>query len=227
MPFTEPLIQIVGGWIRLTPQDSFLVAFQRIELAGVLQLTAGSWRLGEPLTANGALLAYRRAAFEAVGGWGEAASHPSGDDDLLVQRIRLHFGSEALAFSAAVVETCPALNWHSFLQQRLRWLSKRHLYPAPWTRLGMGIVALAQITLVFALLYEPIHALLAWGMLSSLQGYIARQGFLQAESPLPAWYHWVLTAMIYPFYQVLLILLALLHPSFQWKGRRYAPAAQS
>jgi len=220
-PFTDPAIQVVGGWIRLAPEHTFLNAFQRIEMAGVLWLTAGSWQRGEPITANGALLAYRRKAFEVVGGWGTAMHHPSGDDDLLVQRIRLHFGRAAIAFSDAVVETQAAPTWKAFLQQRLRWLSKRRLYPAPWTRWGLGVLALAQVSLIWGLLYEPLHGALGWLMVSSAQACIAYRSFRFTKSPLPQLHYWIYTAAVYPLYQVVLIGLAWLRLPFEWKGRRY------
>lgn len=157
-PFADPAIQATAGWIRLKAPPTLLGALQQIELAGVLQLTAGSWSQGEPLTANGALLAYRKSAFEAVQGWGKAQNHPSGDDDILIQRIRLHFGRGALAFTSAVAETPAAPTWKAFLAQRLRWLSKRHLYPAPWTPLGLAGVALTQISLPFAVGIWPAIA---------------------------------------------------------------------
>ncbi|MCS7154092.1 MAG: glycosyltransferase [Bacteroidia bacterium] len=225
-PFANPIVQVVGGWIRLQPEESFLNAFQRIELAGVLMLTAGSWRRGEPLTANGALLAYRRKAFEAVGGWGRSQAHPSGDDDLLVQRIRLKYGPLSVAFSEAVVETGAAPTWRAFFHQRLRWLSKRHLYPALWTKVALSILGLAQLMLVVSLFLAPAHSIVAWLFLSLLQSYIARKALLYMQTPLPKPIYWLLTAIVYPFYQTFMIILALWRPSFEWKGRRYGRAAQ-
>lgn len=220
-PFAEEEVQAVGGWIQLEVRPGFLNAFQRIEMAGVLMLTAGSWRQGEPITANGALLAYRRKAFDAVGGWGRAQQHPSGDDDLLIQRIQKHFGHGAVVFSSAVAQTSPPTSWRDFLQQRLRWLSKRHLYPLPWTGWGLRLVALAHWTIASVLLWKPQQALIAWGLLTLFQAYIASKGFQHSGAPFPSLKDWLLTAVVYPFYQVGLGLLALFRPPFQWKGRRY------
>ncbi|MCX8112445.1 MAG: glycosyltransferase [Bacteroidia bacterium] len=221
-PFHCSGVQVVGGWIRFPPLENWLIEFQRIELSGVLVLTAGSWQQGEPLTANGALLAYRRSAFEKVMGWGAAGAHPSGDDDLLVQRICLAFGPQALVFSEAVVQTQPAFTWRALVQQRLRWLSKRHLYPAPWTKVGLGLLAGAQVCLVIATLYKPAQAIWAWAILSSLQAWIAWKGFSYTQSPPPKLKYWVVSALLYPFYQVVMLGWLLLRPGFEWKGRRYS-----
>jgi glycosyltransferase involved in cell wall biosynthesis len=220
-PFASPRIQVAGGWIRLSPKPGFLNAFQRIEMAGVLMLTAGSWQRGEPLTANGALLAYRRTAFYAVGGWGEATQAPSGDDDLLVHRIVKHYGKRSLAFTSAISETQGASTWQDFFHQRLRWLSKRHHYQIRWTPLALGWIALVQITLPGVLLYDLSLGLGGWLLLSLWQGYIAYKGFYYLKAPLPSWGYWLLTACLYPFYQAVLGIWALCRPRFEWKGRTY------
>lgn len=220
-PFAQPEVQVAGGWIRLRPEGSFLNALQRIEMAGVLQLTAGSWQRGFPLTANGAVLAYRRTAFEAVGGWGQAHAHPSGDDDLLVQRICVRYGPKALAFTEAVVETQAAPTWGAFVHQRLRWLSKRHLYPMPYTRAALAIIGLGQGIIPLGLLIAPRFTLLTWGLLFLLQSWIAIQGFRNAKAPLPAVPLWVFVGVVFPFYSLGMALLAIRRGTFSWKGRSY------
>ncbi|MEN2992779.1 MAG: glycosyltransferase [Bacteroidia bacterium] len=220
--FGDSAVQVVGGWVRLRPVGGWLGELQRIELAGLMGLTAGSWQRGEPITANGALLAYRRAAFEAVGGWGPAHASPSGDDDLLVQRICLHYGKKALAFSPAVVTTRPMPTWSALLHQRLRWLSKRRMYPTFWTPWGLRLVALAQMGLLLGLFLYPLPAVLAWLSLSAGQVWIAYRSFGQMRSPLPHWKAWLFTALVYPVYMTSVALIALIRPSFSWKGRTYS-----
>ncbi len=220
-PFANPTVQATAGWIRLQAPSTLLGALQQIELGGVLQLTAGSWSRGEPLTANGALLAYRKSAFEAVQGWGPAQEHPSGDDDILVQRIRLHFGRKALVFTEAVAETPAAPTWKAFFAQRLRWLSKRNLYPAPWTPIGLAIVALAQISLPFAVGFWPAVGIPAWLLLALVQIRLVYRSFRTSRSTPPPLWAWGAVALLYPLYQLFLTPLALLRLPFHWKGRRY------
>ncbi|MCS7188698.1 MAG: glycosyltransferase [Bacteroidia bacterium] len=221
-PFANPSVQVAGGWVRLQTAPTFLNAFQRIEMGGVLLLTAGSWKKGEPLTANGALLAYRLAAFRAVGGWGEATRHPSGDDDLLVQRIRKRYGAIALAFTDAVVETQAAPTWRDLIYQRLRWLSKRHLYIYSWTRVGLALIALTQASFVLSSIFYPSVGVPVWGIFSLIQVLLVRRVFMLTSSPPPLWWEWILASIAYPVYQIFLALLALTRPSFQWKNRQYS-----
>lgn len=221
-PFLRPEVQVVGGWVRLQAKEGWLAAFQRMEMAGILQLTAGSWQRGEPLTANGALLAYRRSAFYAVGGWGPAAHHPSGDDDLLVHRIRRHFGPQALFFSDAVVETFPVETWQGWLYQRLRWLSKRRFYPVPWPWIGMGLLGGTQLSLVLSWVVLPSWAALAgWLWVQAWQLWLIRRGLQAVQSPLPSLGKVVGVGVLYPWLAVGVGILALLRPRFQWKGRPF------
>ncbi|MCX7606211.1 MAG: glycosyltransferase [Bacteroidia bacterium] len=221
-PFTHPAVQAVGGWVRLKAASGLLNAFQRIEVAGLLTLTAGSWKRGEPITANGALLAYRRSTFWEVDGWGPAQLHPSGDDDLLVQRIYLRYGPSSLLFSEAIVETQAAPTWEAFLQQRLRWLSKRGLYRLSFPRIGLALLALTQASLPIALWLYPLFGAIGWIGLGMWQSYIARKGLSQTRSENPPLLYWGVSVLLYPLYVVGVSLLSLLRPQFSWKGRIFS-----
>lgn len=221
-PFSWPEVQVVGGRVRLQAKKGFLATFQRLEVAGILQLTAGSWQRGEPLTANGALLAYRRNAFYAVGGWNRAVHHPSGDDDLLVHRIRRHYGPKALFFTEAVVETFPVETWWDWLDQRLRWLSKRRFYEAPWPWIGMVLLGGTQVSLVLDWVILPLGAALAgWVWVQAWQFWLIGQGLKAVRGPLPSLSEALAAAILYPVLAVGISLLALLRPGFRWKGRHF------
>jgi Glycosyltransferases, probably involved in cell wall biogenesis len=79
-----------------------------------------------PLNSNANNLAFRKTAFDAVGGYGTAKSVVSGDDDLLLQRIsksatwKIRYMTD---FNGAV-ETLPAPTWKAVFEQRKRWGSK-------------------------------------------------------------------------------------------------------
>ncbi len=231
--FTKEGVQIAMGYVCFWDERLYakarwprrlLLAMQALEMAGILQLTAVSWELGFPLTANGAFLAYRRSAFEAVRGWGAGWGHPSGDDDLLVQRIRLQYGSKALAFLPVVVWTRPADTWRAWFHQRLRWLSKRSLYPTPWPKVGLAILALAQLgTLVGLVSGQP----LGWASASIILLAQATLAGLSAQKVgLPKYLlGWLpAVAVAYPLVIVFLAGASLLGVPFVWKGRTYHPA---
>lgn len=106
---------------------------QALEFLGLVAIGAGAIGVGRPNLCNGANVAYRRALFEAVGGYAGIDHVTSGDDELLMQKIarttawRVRF----CAARAAVVVTEPAETVAAFVAQRRRWASKGPRYPSP------------------------------------------------------------------------------------------------
>lgn len=126
--------------VRTEGEGSFIGRLQEEEQAGLLGMAAGEALLGRPGLAYGANLAFRRSAFDAVGGYaGERFA--SGDDVFLVQRMRK--AGKQIAFlldQRAVVTVQAETTWKGFFQQRVRWAGKmRGVRGAmPW----VGLIAL-------------------------------------------------------------------------------------
>lgn len=104
-------------------------AIQSLELSAYLFIAAGSIGIGHPLSANGNNLAYRRAAYDAIGGYDGIEHIVGGDDDLMAQRIaaspwKVRFATH----TAATVYTQPSDTLLSFIRQRVRWISKGLIY---------------------------------------------------------------------------------------------------
>ena len=227
-PFTYPTVHMSAAYVRFWNTTAFekgdffqrfLLAFQALEMAGILALTAGSWQRGEPITVNGAFLAYRRAAFEEVGGWGEAP-HPGGDDELLMQRIYRQIGPQALAFSGAVAETRPAQSWRELWHQRHRWLSKTRYAILPWVRAGLLALGLTHLLFWGLLLFEPKLALLHLGVTGALQAWVIEAGRRAMHLPAFLWLWYPLSQLWYPVYVACLLLIRW-RRRFWWRGRWY------
>ncbi len=60
---------------------------QRLEFAGLVIAGAGLIGSGNPIICNAANIAYRKKAFEDVGGFDYQMRLSSGDDELLMQKI--------------------------------------------------------------------------------------------------------------------------------------------
>ncbi len=227
-PFAQPAVQMSAAYVRFWNEAAFaegdffqrfLLAFQALEMAGILALTAGSWQRGEPITVNGAFLAYRREAFEKVGGWGDAP-HPGGDDELLMQRLYRQMGPQALSFSGAVAETRPALTWREFWHQRHRWLSKTRYAIVPWVRAGLLALGLTHLLFWGLLLFEPKLALLHLGVTGALQAWVIEAGRRGMRLPASLWLWYPLLQLWYPVYVARLLLLRW-RRRFWWRGRWY------
>lgn len=132
--------------VRTTGAGSFVGRLQEEEQAGLLGMALGEALLGRPGLAYGANLAFRREAFEAVGGYaGERFA--SGDDVFLVQRMKKagkRIGAGYANDVAVTVEAEPT--WWGFVQQRLRWAGKMRSVGG-----GMPWVGLLVLVLPWAL----------------------------------------------------------------------------
>ncbi|MCC7503478.1 MAG: glycosyltransferase [Flavobacteriales bacterium] len=118
-----------GGWDLLllpvrTIGEGFVSAMQQEEQAALLGAAFGLWDEGRSLIANGANLAFRKAAFEAVGGY-TGDRWASGDDVFLVQRMRRDQRPIGFLLDEDAMVTVEAeRDLSSAVKQRLRWAGK-------------------------------------------------------------------------------------------------------
>lgn len=79
---------------------------------------------------NGANLAYTKQAFEAVNGFHGIDGIASGDDMLLMHKIKQAFpaGISYLKSKDVIVQTAPMHSLSDFMNQRIRWASKSDKY---------------------------------------------------------------------------------------------------
>ncbi len=130
-----------------TEGDGLCGMLQVEEQAALLAALVGTWSEGRPMLANGANLAFRRTAFEAVGGYlGDVRD--SGDDVFLLQRMRRAGRTVEVAVDAALwvrVQAAPSCG--EALTQRLRWAGKMGAVRDPVS----GLVSLVALLLPWAL----------------------------------------------------------------------------
>ncbi len=116
--------------------------------------------------------AYRRDAFARAGGFGVTGRAPSGDEDLLAQRLGALPGATVTFADApqARVLTAATGSWAAFLQQRRRWVSRYHhpQHYRPGFLAGIVLLGLHSTTLALATLSAPwwsagqVWVLAAW-----------------------------------------------------------------
>jgi cellulose synthase/poly-beta-1,6-N-acetylglucosamine synthase-like glycosyltransferase len=160
---------LVAGEVMV--QGSGLTArIESLEFTGIQSIAAGLMNIGFPITCNGANLAYRRSAFERVGGFHGIGDVVSGDDDLLMQKIAAANASRvvfAIGKETAVrVESAGAID--AFLSKRVRWASKITRYPS-----RSALMLLSAFFLFFAAVPVSFIAILCgWmGMMPLVFGY--------------------------------------------------------
>jgi cellulose synthase/poly-beta-1,6-N-acetylglucosamine synthase-like glycosyltransferase len=125
---------------------------------------------GIPISANGGNLAYRRKAFESVGGFGKHGHVVSGDDDFLIQALGDSGRWDvvpARAPETQVVTGGPA-NWSVVWEQRKRWGSICVRYDTKRVAL-LSMVYASYAWIAVLVLFSPFHPrLLPWAALPFL-----------------------------------------------------------
>jgi cellulose synthase/poly-beta-1,6-N-acetylglucosamine synthase-like glycosyltransferase len=120
----------MSGPVEFTDVPTLFSSMQKLEFSGLVLTGAGLIGIEEPLICNAANIAYRRKAFEMTGGFYYKHSLSSGDDELLMQKIKKEttYKIRFCMNKNAIVKTAPNNNLNQFYNQRKRWASKGLFY---------------------------------------------------------------------------------------------------
>jgi cellulose synthase/poly-beta-1,6-N-acetylglucosamine synthase-like glycosyltransferase len=161
--FTDDVGMVIG-FSQLGDKQYPYSFFERVQAVDFLSLMAaaqGSSNLNFPLAVSGQNIAYRKAAFEAVGGFEKIKHRISGDDVLLLQLIRkytnwkIRFAPSERAFNW----TQPEKTIKSFLNQRKRWASNGS-YQTRLNKIFFFFIVSVFITNLILLFGTPVYYLL-------------------------------------------------------------------
>ncbi|HEX9973198.1 MAG TPA: glycosyltransferase [bacterium] len=149
--YFEPEVGLVAGFSPLESNENNnlihrLFTLDSLTLAAV---AAGSFGLGKPLTCNGRNLAYRRATFDAVGGFRQIYKFVSGDDDLFLHLVRQQTSWKfryAMDRHSLVHSKVPGA-FKDFMNQRVRHASKGRHY-STWFAMILAAVYLLNLNLL-------------------------------------------------------------------------------
>jgi cellulose synthase/poly-beta-1,6-N-acetylglucosamine synthase-like glycosyltransferase len=146
-----PTAAVIGP-VAFHDTRSLVGIFQSIDFTTMQGITAAAHQLGLGNMANGANFAFSRAAFDAVGGYRDISGLASGDDFLLLHKIKQRFpaGVRYLKSARAIVRTAPQPDWSSFFRQRIRWASKSGKYPDHRLTAILLVVYLFNLSLLLA-----------------------------------------------------------------------------
>ncbi|MEM1042416.1 MAG: glycosyltransferase [Bacteroidota bacterium] len=216
---------LVSGPV-LYPTGGHAANVTALEFLGLVAVGAGAVGVGRPNLCNGANVAYRKAVFDALGGFSGIDHLTSGDDELLMQKIAYTTDWEVRFCpdpGAAVLTDAPE-NTSAFFEQRRRWASKGAHYEHP--------AVLAVVGTVYAFYLALLGGLLALPFAPALAGPLAAAAALKVlpEAALlgPACRHvgrgWLmayfLPAQLLHIPYVVLMGAAGTLGGYTWKGRR-------
>ncbi len=200
--------------------------FQSIDFMTMQGITAAAQQLELGSMANGANFAFAREAYDAVGGYKDISGLASGDDYLLLHKLKQRYprGIRYLKSRDAIVRTKAQPDWRSFFRQRIRWASKSGKYPDHRLTAILMLVYLFNVGLMGCALGA------AWGLLSwKLCGLLLLVKILAELSflwPVAGFYAKRRELAWFPFLQPLHILYIIsagflgMAGGYEWKGRQ-------
>lgn len=211
--------------------EGLVGALQEEEQVALLGAALGLWDEGRPLIANGANLAFRKTAFEAVGGY-TGDRWASGDDVFLVQRMRKDQRPIGFLLDKEALVTVEAeSDLGSAVRQRLRWAGKMRgvrdgggkLFAGlglalPWILLVISIVLAAEVRVGQGWFFTWALMAAAWcawlipvlGLTADVKRWLGDR---------PSSFRSFLALLAFTFYAPL-IAIASLFVRPKWKGRR-------
>jgi len=221
---------MVSGYVETARPGArlgLLGSVEALDWASLMLVNRALRRLGLPVASSANNQAYRRDAFERIGGFGVAGRAPSGDEDLLAQRLGALPGARTRFVDApeARVLTEATGRWGAFLRQRRRWVSRFHHPQQYHPGFLAGIVLLGghSTALALATLTAPVApAGLGWlaaawlvtlgSVLLGMDIGLRRVGRRDlAGWPLVAW------ALMHPFYIASVSLWSFVRPG-SWRA---------
>jgi len=227
----EDDVAMVVGYVETTYEPgNFVQLFETIDWFSLMTVSRALTFFGWKFASSANNQAYRRTAFEAIGGFGTAGRAPSGDEDLLTQRMgkledqRLVFASSK--DSRVSTKTMPSV--YAFMKQRQRWVSRyqhiMHYHPAFWV--GVLFTGFNSIFLSLAILLTPFFPSLApwvlglWGVkvVVELVGMYISTGQLERRD---LWgtngYNTFRWAILHPFFIAGIVISSLVRTA-EWKA---------
>lgn len=216
----------VAAPVMLFNEGSFLSIFQVLDFMSLQGITAAAVGAGSHAMCNGANLAYLKSAFYEVGQFRGIDHIASGDDMLLMQKIKQRFPGKLgyLYNQKAIIETTPMPNWKGFINQRIRWASKADSYQDKSIFAVLLLVYLFNLSLVF-LAFAAFFVEDGWQHLLYLL-ILKTLVELSFMLPISKFFNQVGTIIWFPIMQPFHILYTVIagwmgkFGSYQWKGRK-------
>jgi len=216
----------VAAPVKFLHDQSFLQLFQSLDFLTLQGITAASVSSDVHAMCNGANLAYKKEAFENVNGFEGIDKVATGDDMLLMHKIRRKYPGKIFYLKSKEAITCtqPMLSWREFFMQRKRWASKTLVYDDYKIIAVLAFVYLLNCLFIALIIASLFHAFYWWLVLGFwLAKSIIELPFIKAVAKF--YEEKAITKYLF-FFQPLHIMytfftgLASQFGKYEWKGRR-------
>jgi cellulose synthase/poly-beta-1,6-N-acetylglucosamine synthase-like glycosyltransferase len=124
--------------VKFSYRNNLLERFQAVDFMMLQGITASGIELDLHYMCNGANLGFLKSAFQKVHGYKGIDRIATGDDMLLMHKIKKQYPNGVRYFKnrQAIVTTTPMHSWKEFFMQRKRWASKTFVYD-DWRIIGI------------------------------------------------------------------------------------------
>lgn len=165
--YFEGDVGMVTGPVLYRRWETVLARLQSLEFLGLVALGAGLVGIGRPHLCNSANLAYRRRAYDDVGGYSGLEGVTTGDDEMLLHRMAYESAWQVRSCMdpGAAVETDPNRTLREFFLQRKRWASAHARYAHLRLTITSILCYLFYLSIPAALLFWSPY--LFWGTLAA------------------------------------------------------------
>lgn len=157
--FNKKEADLITGPVKVSPCNDAVSAFEAMDAAIMMKVTASGIRQKQYFLANGANMAFTRKCFETLGGYQSHMQYASGDDVFFyAEAARQGMVIDYAAEKDAIVTTRPQANFKSLLVQRKRWATKSKAYAgrAIWMiQATVAITHAALLLMLFVALFLP------------------------------------------------------------------------
>lgn len=215
----------VAAPVMFTNDHSFLSIFQLLDFISLQGITAAAVSAGYHTICNGANIAYKKEVFYEVGQFQGIDQIASGDDMLLMYKIKQKYPDKLgyLYSHESIVTTAPMRDWKNFFNQRIRWASKADKYGDKSLSWILALVYAVNAALLVLLLASPFkeNGFSNWLLLVIVKTLIE----LSFMIPVARFYQHTRALIWFPIMQPLHIFYTVIagwlgkFGTYQWKGR--------
>jgi cellulose synthase/poly-beta-1,6-N-acetylglucosamine synthase-like glycosyltransferase len=229
----EPDVAMVVGYVESTragKTKNWVERFESTDWFSLMLTSRSLTHFGWKFASSANNQAYRRSAFHAIGGFGASGRAPSGDEDLLTQRMGRLPGMRVVFASTpdSRVLTRPVANFGALLKQRRRWVSRYHhtLHYHPGFMLSIGILGFSSIFLSLGVILTAFVPALApwvyglWATKLGIEMYGMNMGAVQLERRDLGGITAFTWALIHPFFIATVVIWSFLKPGAWYAGAR-------
>lgn len=150
LKFMDSETGFVSGPVEFISEENIFNKMQKLEFAGLVIAGAGLIGAEAPIICNAANIAYKKKAYQQVGGFDNIIKLSSGDDELLMQKIH-HTKKYKIKFALdkkAIVLTDANSSIKDFYHQRKRWASKGLFYKDFYLLIKLILIFLFYLSLI-------------------------------------------------------------------------------